>query len=96
MRWYLKMAKLDDICGVCGIQRDMHGDKNHVFRLDDMLIPKAPAPEPRKKAPKHRDDDPQPSSGPDVGKAFATLVEVLAEKGLLNHKDIIRIFSGQG
>lgn len=89
----------DDLCGVCGTQRDQHGDKNHVFRLDDMLIPIAPGPDPKKTPPRHRDDEssrPPTREGPNVGRAFATLVEVLAEKGIVDHKDIIRIFSGQG
>lgn len=89
----------DDPCGVCGTQRDQHGDKNHVFRLDDVLIPVTPGPPAKNTPPRHRDDEPSRShtlQGPDVGRAFATLVEVLAEKGIVDHRDIIRIFSGQG
>ena len=63
-------------------------------------------PKPNAEAPRHRDDPPtQAGVGLDINRAFATLIEVLAEKkisfdganrDLLSKQDIIRIFSGNG
>lgn len=97
----------DDVCLVCGSQRDQHGDKNHQFSLtSDVPVPLKPGPKPDREAPKTRDEAKEEESRlPDVARAFATLVEILAEKKinfdgvnrpLLDTKDIIRIFSGQG
>ncbi|AVR56898.1 hypothetical protein PBI_TRISCUIT_25 [Microbacterium phage Triscuit] len=99
----------DDVCLVCGTKRDEHGDKHHVFSLtSDVPMPIPAGPEPKRQAPRHR-DDPAPDQagveGPDLKLAFATLVEVLAEKKinfdgvnrpLLTTHDVIRIFSGKG
>lgn len=81
----------DDLCQVCQTPRDQHGDKHHKFSVDGQLIQLDP-PKPRQEAPRHRDEKP---AAPEA-KAFATLIEVLAEKNILNTKDVIRIFSGQG
>lgn len=91
----------DDVCLVCGTVRDQHGDKNHKFSQDGQLIPLDPPPEPRMKAPRHRDDPPAPAQpgvddGPNIKLAFATLVEVLVDKGILDVKDVLRIFRGEG
>jgi hypothetical protein len=97
----------DDVCEVCGTVRDEHGDKMHKFSTDGQLIPLEQGKPPAKEAPRHRDDPPPTSAGvgPDLGMAFATLIEVLAEKQisfdgvgreLLTKQDIIRIFSGKG
>jgi len=80
----------DDECGVCSTKRDQHGDKLHVFTLTDQLIPVKEPPAPRQQAPQHREDKPQ------LEKPFATLVEILAEKQVIDAKDVVRIFFGEG
>lgn len=95
----------DDLCVICETKRDEHGDRMHQFSLDGQLIELKPGPEGRK-PPQTREEAAQDQSNlPDIGRALATLVEILAEKKInfdgvsrpiLNHKDIIRIFSGQG
>lgn len=102
------MVDMDETCVHCGLTRDEHGDSQHKFSLDGQLIPIDPPPKPSREAPRHRDDPPAPAGvevGPDLKLAFATLVEVLAEKKisfdgvnrpLLDTKDVIRIFSGKG
>lgn len=96
----------DDLCVICDTKRDEHGDRQHQFSLDGQLIPLNPGPEGRKPPQtKAEAEAEQLKNLPDIGRAFATLVEVLAEKKinfdgvnrpLLDTKDIIRIFSGQG
>lgn len=87
----------DDECVICGTKRDEHGDKNHQFSLDGQLIPVRKGPE-GVKPPQTREEavSTPPSDLPDIGRAFATLVEVLAEKNIVDTKDVIRIFSGKG
>lgn len=86
----------DDVCALCNTKRDEHGDMNHQFSLDGQLIPIRKGPE-GVKPPQTREEATQAASNlPDVGRAFATLVEILAEKEIVNAKDIIRIFSGKG
>lgn len=95
----------NDICLVCGTQRDEHGDRNHQFSLtSDVPVPLKPGP-PGRKPPQTKEEAQATQNLPDVGRALATLVEVLAEKKInfdgvnrpiLDTKDIIRIFSGQG
>lgn len=80
----------DEACQVCGVSREMHGDKNHKFSLDGQLVGLDPPPKPRQESPVHRDEERIKAA------SFATLIEVLAEKKLLDAKDIIRIFTGQG
>lgn len=96
----------DDTCEVCGTKRDEHGDRMHQFSMDGQLIELKPGPEGRKPPQtKEEAEAEQLKNLPNIGRAFATLVEVLAEKKinfdgvnrpLLDAKDIIRIFSGQG
>lgn len=79
----------DDVCGVCGDTRENHGDKMHEFNIHGDLVQKKPAELPRQSPPRERGEVP-----PEVkSAAFACLVEVLSEKGLLDNHDIIRIFS---
>lgn len=98
------MANLNDVCGVCDEYRQDHGDKNHQFNAEGILIPLSPRPEPKNTPPQERRASvaaPSPNAG-DIAASFAMLVEVLAEKHvylggemipLLSSKDIIRIFS---
>jgi hypothetical protein len=97
----------DEMCLVCETTRENHGDKNHVFNpVSDNLVPLKPGPPARREAPRERASlgAPQPGPSPEA-RAFATLVEILSEKTIsfdgvnrpiLDSKDIIRIFSGQG
>ncbi len=88
------MVDPDDLCSICNKTREMHGDMNHEFNLDGQLIQKKARPEPERKPPKHR-DDPDPVTD-ENSRALATLVEVLIEKNVLDAKDVLRIFKGNG
>lgn len=80
------------MCEVCGETRENHGDKKHKFSTDGQLLEIEQGPPPKQQPPLARD----PREGPNVYMAFTTLVEVLAERQLLNSADIIRIFRGEG
>jgi hypothetical protein len=81
----------DEECGVCGETRENHGDKMHEFTLTDQVIQKKPGEPARQNPPRERGTtEPSPQA---KAASFACLVEVLAEKGILDHHDIIRIFS---
>lgn len=84
----------DEECGVCGTQRDQHGDKQHQFNLDGQLIPLKPAEPPRQTAPRERDPNLKPSGVEEQHKAFLRLNEVLLEKGVIDGSDLIRILGG--
>lgn len=94
----------DDLCGVCGTARDMHGDKHHKFTLDDDLIPIEPGP-PRRNEPPQRKDEQKKRGGGSVLSAPAEelsrdpvanlqirLIERMAAKGLLDGLDMMYIF----
>lgn len=85
----------DDICAVCGTTRENHGDVMHEFDMEDPFPRnKRPGPTPHREPPKERS-----ATGGNaidvqqVGDSFATLLEVLAEKGIITAPDIIRILS---
>jgi hypothetical protein len=81
----------DEQCQICHKKRDEHGDMNHKFSTDGQLIP-IEREKPRQQPPVHRED---PKSTP-TDRAFATLLEVLIEKNMLDARDVLRIMSGQG
>lgn len=89
------MVDPDELCAICNKTREMHGDMNHKFSEDGQLIPLEKRPEPRAQGPGHR-DDPAPKPTDEVSRAMATLVEVLIEKNVLDAKDVLRIFKGNG
>lgn len=95
MNWMTAMVDPDELCSICDKPRDMHGDMNHEFNTEGQLIQKKPRPEPDRKPPKHRDDEPDPKTD-ENSRALATLVEVLIEKNILDAKDVLRIFKGNG
>lgn len=78
----------DEQCQVCGEIRENHGDKNHKFSTDGQLLPLDPPKPASREAPRHRDDVVAEAI---KAESFAMLLEVLAEKNILNEKDIIRI-----
>jgi len=80
----------DAECLLCNTTRENHGDRNHKFSEDGLLRPLDPPPKPRQEAPVHRDEQQIKAT------SFATLMEVLVEKNILDAKDVIRIFTGQG
>jgi hypothetical protein len=89
----------DDRCLVCDTTRENHGDKRHKFNdVDDQLYPLDPPPKPRAEAPRERGETPAPAVVAEMIKAesFATLMEVLVEKEILDAKDVIRVFTGKG
>lgn len=81
----------DEVCQVCRVTRENHGDKNHKFSTDGQLLPLDPPPKPRAEAPTHRDDAQMLQA-----KSFATLLEVMVERGMIDARDVIRILTGQG
>lgn len=81
------MASPYDVCQLCGLTRENHGDSNHEFSIDGQLIPTKPRPEPRQDPPRERVTQEMKAN------TLAMLVEILAEKDILNAKDIVRIFS---
>lgn len=78
----------DEQCQICGETRENHGDKMHKFSTDGQLVPLDPPKPPTTPPPKHRDDVVAEAI---KAESFAMLLEVLAEKNILNEKDIIRI-----
>lgn len=84
------MANPDETCALCGTTRENHGDAHHEFSEDGTLVMKKKPEPPRQPAPKERDST--PATEQIKAKAFTMLVEILAEKGLLDTKDVIRIF----
>lgn len=90
---------IDDKCMVCGVSRVDHGDKNHVFSVDGNLIKLEPRPEPKQKPPRTIDEAEQDKVTQELAKsmeinAVLRLTEVLIEKGILDSKDTMFIFSG--
>ena len=79
----------DERCQICSETRENHGDKHHKFSVDGQLAMLEPPPKPRATPPKEIGRD-------ETAIAFATLLEVLAEKEIIGAKDIIRILTGQG
>lgn len=79
----------DDLCGVCGMTRENHGDSNHEFNLEGVLIPKKPPTPAPNRPPAARDE-----GRPDPTAAFLRLVERLIAKGVLEGDDLIYIFGG--
>jgi hypothetical protein len=82
----------DDECGVCGATRENHGDKNHEFSIEGVLTPKKAPAAPRQMAPSPR----AAALGADpVARLVIRLVERLAQKGLLDGEDMLKIFGGE-
>lgn len=85
----------DDVCLVCGTIRDQHGDKQHKFNnMDDQVHKLDPPPKPGREAPRSRSEAQLEEY--QNGKAIASLLEVLLEKGVIDGKDTIRILMGHG
>lgn len=96
----LILPDADDKCMICGQSRDMHGDMQHKFSADGQLIQNKPAPEPKQTAPRLRPEDADLDQvKEDLAKSIQAnatmrLTEVLIEKGILDGKDTMYIFSG--
>ena len=90
----------DDKCMICGRARDMHGDLNHKFSSDGSLVSKNPGEEAKNQPPKVKPEHAtkeellQYMSEDLQAKAVMRLTEVLLEKGILEGKDTIYIYSG--
>jgi len=79
----------DDLCGVCSLTRENHGDTNHEFNSEGMLIPKKKLEPPRNTPPAAR----QSGVGLDEMVALELrLVQRLIAKGLLDGDDLLFIF----
>jgi hypothetical protein len=90
------MAHPDDMCQIdgCNTIRADHGDKRHKFSEHGELIAVEAGPPAQNQPPKERGSN--SSNDTEAIKAsFAALVEVLAEKNILNTHDIVRIFSAR-
>lgn len=84
----------DELCSICEVKRDEHGDMNHEFNLLGQLIPLKPAAPARQDPPKERDPNPKPHGVGEMEKAFLRLNEVLLEKGVIDGRDLIQILGG--
>lgn len=94
----IPIAHPDDVCAVCNHTRLVHGDMQHEFSQTGQLINKADRPEPKKEAPKLREPD-EDQKRQDFQETLETnailrLTEVLLDKGLIDGKDTMYIFSG--
>ena len=94
----IPIAHPDDVCLVCNTTRLNHGDRQHEFSLTGQLINKADRPEPKKEAPKLREADEeqkqQEFQETMETNAILRLTEVLIDKGVIDGKDTMYIFSG--
>lgn len=79
----------DDRCGVCDETRENHGDKNHEFNLEGILIEKKAPQPPRAMAPAVRGLSSDP-----VTRLVLRLVERLVAQGILKGDDMLYIFGG--
>ena len=85
----------DDECSICGTTRDMHGDRNHRFNMDGVLLPLEKGPKPRQEAPKLRSEATQAGvEKPDAHAALLRMTEVLITKGVLDARDVLYILGG--
>ena len=89
-----RVVRPDDVCLLCSLQRDQHGDSQHKFSLDGQLIPVEQGPTPKKQPPKERADLVSNMQQSMEANAVLRLTEVLIEKGVLDGKDTLYIFSG--
>lgn len=79
----------DDICGVCNLTRDQHGDMQHEFSADGVLKKKTPPPVPNNVSPAIRGM----ANDPTV-RLVLRMVQRLTDKGLLEGDDLVYIFGG--
>lgn len=87
------MKSPEDQCEVCLVTRENHGDKNHKFSEDGVLVPLEPA-KPAENAPPARRGEkeerlPTPAN-------FVALLDILISKDLLNAYEVAYILGGGG
>lgn len=87
----------DDQCGVCGTRREDHGDKQHQFNLEDILVPIQPGPKPSNTPPRARSAgvEQSPLEKDPVARLQIRMLERLTSKGLLDGSDLVYIFGGE-
>lgn len=81
----------DDLCGVCDITRENHGDMQHKFSIDGILeslptpsVPKGLPPQTKGSA---------PTESMQIALMLRT-IERLTAKGIFNGEDLVYIFGG--
>lgn len=79
----------DDVCGVCSMKRDEHGDTQHEFNIDGVLIKKKPPAPPTRLAPAARAVAADPTT-----RLVLRMVSRLVAKGVLDGDDMVNIFGG--
>lgn len=89
----------DDLCGICELTRENHGDPQHKFSIDGDLIPIEQGPPARQVPPKERGQTLSPQAeainrDPLTGLTIR-LIEALTAKGLLTGEDLTKIFGGK-
>lgn len=89
----------DELCVLCNVTRVNHGDARHEFSVDGSLRNKQTPPAPKNQPPRvqgelSRDELVTKLSEDFHTNGFLRMVEVLADKGLLESPDILYIFSG--
>ena len=90
----LKDKHPDDVCLLCNVPRDQHGDMNHKFSENGELEPLAPKPEPKNTPPQPRRDT-QVQEHP-FTKSFVALIDVLISKDILTAHEVAYILAGGG
>lgn len=81
----------DEECSICGVTRENHGDLNHEFNTEGLLIPKK-KPEPaRNTPPAMRGETVKELSTDMTAQAFLRLTDRLVAKGILDSQDLMYV-----
>lgn len=81
----------DDLCAICETRRDEHGDKNHKFSTDGILIQVKPGDNPKSAPPTNPNN---PLNRDPLTPVILRLVERMIQAGLLEGDDLQYIFGG--
>ena len=79
----------DQVCELCGLKRDEHGDVQHEFSTDGILRKKAAPTVPKNISPAVRSVGGDPTT-----RLTLRLIERLISKGVLEGDDLVHIFGG--
>ena len=82
---------LNEVCGLCGLKRDEHGEVQHEFSVEGVLKKKAPPTVPRNIPPSPRG---QAMVNDPTVRMNLKLIERLIAKGVLDGDDLLYIFGG--
>lgn len=90
----------DDLCGICELTRENHGDPQHQFSMEGILIQVEKGPPARATPPRERGEAPLSPQAEAMNRDPLTgltlrLIEVLTAKELLSGEDLAKIFGGK-